>query len=86
MVFEHEKDYYFFKPQAFRDFLKTKRFAKAYLILNSIKCLKSLKVTTAKLKVNNNPEHCWKIATTILESDFRLKVRKTLVKRRLTNA
>ena len=30
------------------------------------------KGTTAKLKVNSNPEHCWKIPTTILESEYKL--------------
>ena len=48
MVFEL-KDYYFFKPQAFRDFLKTKRFAKAS-DSDSIKCLKSLKAQQQSLK------------------------------------
>ena len=70
MVFEL-KDYYFFKPQAFRDFLKTKRFAKAS-DSEQYKMFEEFKGTTAKLKVNNNPEHCWKIATTILESEYRL--------------
>ena len=70
MVFEL-KDYYFFKPQAFRDFLKTKRFAKAS-DSEQYKMFEEFQGTTAKLKVNNNPEHCWKIPTTILESEYRL--------------
>ena len=28
---------------------------------------------TAKFKVNNNSEHCWKIPTDILASDYNLK-------------
>ena len=70
MVFEL-KDYFFFKPQAFRDFLKTKRFTKAS-DSEQYKMFEEFKGTTAKLKVNNNVEHCWKIPTTILESEYRL--------------
>ena len=70
MVFEL-KDYYFFKPQAFRDFLKTKRFAKAS-DSEQYKMFEEFKGTTAKLKVNSNPEHCWKVPNTVLESEYRL--------------
>lgn len=70
MVFEL-KDYYFFKPQAFRDFLKTKRFAKAS-DSEQYKMFEEFKGTTAKLKVNSNPEHCWKVPSTVLESEYRL--------------
>ena len=70
MVFEL-KDYYFFKPQSFRDFLKTKRFAKAS-DSEQYKMFEEFKGTTAKLKVNSNPEHCWKIPNTVLESEYKL--------------
>ena len=70
MVFEL-KDNYFFKPQAFRDFLKTKRFTKAS-DSEQYKMFEEFKGTTAKLKVNSNPEHCWKIPITILESEYKL--------------
>ena len=70
MVYEL-KDYLFFKPQAFRDFLKTKRFAKAS-DSEQYKMFEEFKGTTAKLKVNSNVEHCWKVPNTILESEYKL--------------
>ena len=70
MVFEL-KDNYFFKPQAFRDFLKTKRFTKAS-DSEQYKMFEEFKGTTAKLKVNSNVEHCWKVPTTVLESEYKL--------------
>ena len=72
MVFEHEKGYFFFKPQSLRDFLKTKRFTK---LSDSAqyKMFEEFGGGTAKFKVNNNSEHCWKIPTDILSSDYNLK-------------
>jgi hypothetical protein len=70
MVYEL-KDHLFFKPQAFRDFLKTKRFAKAS-DSEQYKMFEEFKGTTAKLKVNSNVEHCWKVPNTILESEYKL--------------
>ena len=71
MVFEHEKGYFFFKPQAFRDFLKTKRFAKAS-DSEQYKMFAEFQGSTAKFKVNSNSEHCWKIPIGILESEYKL--------------
>ncbi|HAH52498.1 MAG TPA: hypothetical protein DCL80_15075, partial [Balneola sp.] len=70
MVFEY-KDSFFFKPQSLRDFLKTKRFTK---LTDSAqyKVFEVFKGKTAKLKVNNSVEHCWKVPTTILESEYKL--------------
>ena len=70
MVFEY-KDYFFFKPQSLRDFLKTKRFTK---LTDSAqyKVFEVFKGKTAKLKVKNSVEHCWKVPTTILESEYKL--------------
>jgi hypothetical protein len=70
MVFEY-KDSFFFKPQSLRDFLKTKRFTK---LTDSAqyKVFEIFKGKTAKLKVNNNVEHCWKVPTTILDSEYKL--------------
>ena len=72
MVFEHEKGYFFFKPQSLRDFLKTKRFNK---LTDSAqyKMFEEFGGGTAKFKVNNKGEHCWKIPTNIIDSDFNLK-------------
>ena len=72
MVYEHEKGLFFFKPQSLRDFLKTKRFTK---LSDSAqyKAFEEFGGNIAKFKVNNKSEHCWKISTSILESDFNLK-------------
>ena len=72
MVFEHEKGYFFFKPQSLRDFLKTKRFTK---LTDSAqyKMFEEFGGGYAKFKVNNKGEHCWKIPTNIIDSDFNLK-------------
>ena len=55
-----------------RDFLKTKRFTK---VSDSAqyKIFEEFGGGTAKFKVNNNSEHCWKIPTNIIDSDFNLK-------------
>ena len=72
MVFEHEKGFFFFKPQSLRDFLKTKRFTK---LSDSAqyKVFEEFGGNTAKFKVNTSTEHTWKIPTSILESNFNLK-------------
>ena len=72
MVFEHEKGYFFFKPQSLRDFLKTKRFTK---LTDSAqyKMFEEFGGGTSKFKVNNKGEHCWKIPINILDSDYNLK-------------
>jgi|TARA_R100001244_G_scaffold57581_1_gene48784 hypothetical protein len=72
MVYEHEKGYFFFKPQSLRDFLKTKRFTK---VSDSAqyKMFEEFGGSTAKFKVNNNSEHCWKVPASIMESEYNLK-------------
>ena len=72
MVYEHEKGYFFFKPQSLRDFLKTKRFTK---VSDSAqyKMFEEFGGSTAKFKVNNTSEHCWKVPIVILESEYNLK-------------
>ena len=70
MVYELE-EYLFFKPQSFRDFLKTKRFTKM-TDSHQYKIFSEFNGATAKLKVNNRPEHCWKVPKSILETQYKL--------------
>jgi hypothetical protein len=72
MVYEHEKGYFIFKPEALRDFLRTKRFSKLSDSAQH-KAFESFGGSIAKFKVNNKSEHCWKIPTSVLESNFNLK-------------
>ena len=55
-----------------RDFLKTKRFTK---VSDSAqyKMFEEFGGSTAKFKVNNTSEHCWKVPIVILESEYNLK-------------
>jgi hypothetical protein len=71
MVYEHEK-YLFFKPQSFRDFLKMKRFTKMS-DSHQYKIFSEFGGNTAKLRVNNKAEHCWKVASTIVDAEYKLK-------------
>ena len=71
MVYEHE-GMLFFKPQAFRDFLKMKRFTKMS-DSHQYKIFQEFGGNTAKLRVNNKPEHCWKVASTIADTEYKLK-------------
>ena len=71
MVYEHE-GMLFFKPQAFRDFLKMKRFTKMS-DSHQYKIFQEFGGNTAKLRVNNKPEHCWKVASTIADAEYKLK-------------
>jgi len=72
MVYEHEEGYFFFKPQAFRDFLKTKRFT-GLSPTQEYKVFESLGGNTAKFKISNNAEHCWKVPTSVLETEYEVK-------------
>ena len=62
----------FFKPQAFRDFLKMKRFTKMS-DSHQYKIFQEFGGNTAKLRVNNKPEHCWKVASSIADAEYKLK-------------
>ena len=72
MVYEHEEGYFFFKPQAFRDFLKTKRFS-GLSPTQEYKVFESLGGNTAKFKINNSAEHCWKVPISVLETEYEVK-------------
>ena len=71
MVYEHQK-YLFFKPQSFRDFLKMKRFTKMS-DSHQFKIFTEFGGNTAKLRVNNKAEHVWKVASTIVDTEYKLK-------------
>ena len=71
MVYEHEKTL-FFKPQSFRDFLKMKRFTKMS-DSHQFKIFTEFGGNTAKLRVNNKAEHVWKVASTIIDTEYKLK-------------
>tara|TARA_R110000822_G_scaffold54728_4_gene139893 strand:+ start:525 stop:2054 length:1530 start_codon:yes stop_codon:yes gene_type:complete len=72
MVFESEDDIFFFKPDSFREFLKTKRFAKASDSAQ-FKFFSEFQGSTDKLRINDKVTHCWKIPTKILETEYKLK-------------
>ncbi len=71
MVYEQE-NYYMFKPQAFRDFLKTKRFNKLSDV-GQFKVFSDFKGTAEKLRVNDKVTHIWKIPTTINDAEYIVK-------------
>jgi len=71
MVYEH-KDYLFFKPQSFRDFLKTKRFNKMS-DSHMFKVFSEFSGNSAKLRVGAKSEHVWKIPSNIIETEYKLK-------------
>ena len=71
MVYEH-KDYLFFKPQSFRDFLKTKRFNKMS-DSHMFKVFSEFSGNSAKLRVGTKSEHVWKIPSNIIETEYKLK-------------
>ena len=71
MVYEHEKTL-FFKPQSFRDFLKMKRFTKMS-DSHQFKIFTEFGGNTAKLRVNNKAEHVWKVASSIVDTEYKLK-------------
>ena len=53
-------------------FLKMKRFTKMS-DSHQYKIFQEFGGNTAKLRVNNKPEHCWKIAATIADTEYKLK-------------
>jgi len=71
MVYEHE-NYLFFKPQPFRDFLKMKRFTKMSET-HQYKIFTEFGGNTAKLRVNNKAEHVWKVPSSIVDAEFKLR-------------
>jgi hypothetical protein len=71
MVYEHENTL-FFKPQSFRDFLKMKRFTKMS-DSHQFKIFTEFGGNTAKLRVNNKAEHVWKVASSIVDTEYKLK-------------
>ena len=70
MVYEHE-NFYYFKQQAFRDFLKMKRFTKLS-DSHQFKVFSEFGGNTDKFKVNNKAEHVWKIPV-FTDSEYKLK-------------
>ena len=71
MVYEHE-NYLFFKPQAFRDFLKMKRFTKMS-DSHQYKIFQEFGGNIAKLRVGPKPEHTWKVPSSIVDTEYKLK-------------
>ena len=71
MVYEQE-NYYMFKPQAFRDFLKTKRFNKLSDV-GQFKVFSDFKGTAEKLRINDKVTHIWKIPTTVNDAEYIVK-------------
>jgi len=71
MVYE-EKNNYLFKPQAFRDFLKTKRFNKLSDV-GQFKVFSDFKGTAEKLRINDKVTHIWKIPTTVNDAEYIVK-------------
>jgi len=72
-TYEHE-GYFYFKPQSFREFLKTKRFTKINET-HQMKIFNELKGSTDKLKIEGHSTHCWKIPIDIQETEYELKER-----------
>ena len=70
MVFQHES-YLFFKSQAFKDFLKMKRFTKVS-DSHQFKIFTEFGGNPTKFKINNKAEHCWKIPANFINVDFSL--------------
>ena len=70
MVFQHES-YLFFKSQAFKDFLKMKRFTKVS-DSHQFKIFTEFGGNLTKFKINNKAEHCWKIPANFINVDFSL--------------
>jgi len=71
MVYEH-KDYLFFKPQSFRDFLKMKRFTKISES-HQFKIFQEFGGNIAKLRVGAKPEHTWKVPASIVDTEYRIR-------------
>jgi len=71
MVYEQENNY-MFKPQAFRDFLKTKRFNKLSDV-GQFKVFSDFKGTAEKLRINDKVTHIWKIPTTVNDAEYIVK-------------
>jgi len=66
---------YVFKPESFREFLKTKRFSKL-TETQQMKMFQLMGGVTHKLKIEGKSEHCWSIPTTIETSVYNLKDRR----------
>ena len=64
--------YIFFRPPAFREFLKRNRFAKMS-DSHQFKIFAEFGGTHTKVKINNDPVHVWKIPSTIKEAEYILK-------------
>jgi hypothetical protein len=64
--------YIFFRPPAFREFLKRNRFAKMS-DSHQFKIFAEFGGTHTKIKINNDPVHVWKIPSTIKEAEYILK-------------
>jgi len=71
MVYEH-KNYLFFKPQSFRDFLKMKRFTKMS-DSHQYKIFQEFGGNIAKLRVGPKPEHTWKVPSSIVDTEYKLR-------------
>ena len=69
------EDTYIFKPEAFREFLKTKRFSKL-TETQQMKMFQLMGGSTYKLKIEGKSEHCWSIPLTIETSIYNLKDRR----------
>jgi hypothetical protein len=71
MVYEQDK-HYMFKPQALRDFLKTKRFTKLTDV-GQFKVFSDFDGKAEKIRIEDKPHHIWKVPTTIVEAEYKLK-------------
>jgi len=71
MVYESEGDY-LFKPQSFRDFLKTKRFAKLSDVAQ-YRIFQDYKGKSEKMKINNKGHHIWRVPVDVSDAEYVLK-------------
>jgi len=74
MVYE-EEDFFYFRGESFKDFLKTKRFTKLSGA-HQFKVFSDFKGQSISMRINNNPTKVWKVPTTIKEAEYILKSKK----------
>jgi len=74
MVYE-EEDFFYFRGESFKDFLKTKRFTKLSGS-HQFKIFSDFKGQSISMRINNNPTKVWKVPTTIKEAEYILKKKK----------
>jgi len=74
MVYE-EEDFFYFRGESFKDFLKTKRFTKLSGS-HQFKIFSDFKGQSTSMRINNNPTKVWKVPTTIKEAEYILKSKK----------